>query len=310
MKYIHRTGADHISSSEPYYLDGMRGSDNVVHDMPEWIPEGGDEESEPKVYTITLKEGWFNGWTRVESSGDNGMDEMYDQDIDQPGYNDYDSRRTFDRPFTFTYSGYINYAGLIEFVCNRSDSDVPMYLYVRPNGELIIYCTGDRGSSIYWWQKFSQIDTGSFKAIYTVDLFYVEGLDEVLDDVIEIINPNIIIAQEVITLPPEGYNGLYPVAESVQTKVYVENISNVTAVVYGFECYNNKQREDSEVPENEIVLEPGESSSFFTEFITQNDTNLQVTNTIMFTASAEDQSGNILSVLPGYSVVNVVANEK
>lgn len=45
MKYIHKTGATYISTSEPYYLDGMRGSDNVIHDMPEWIPEGGDEEN-------------------------------------------------------------------------------------------------------------------------------------------------------------------------------------------------------------------------------------------------------------------------
>ena len=69
MKYIHRTGADHISSSEPYYLDGMRGSDNVVHDMPEWVygdpaePKG--DPVEPKVFIITLKEGWINGWTMV-----------------------------------------------------------------------------------------------------------------------------------------------------------------------------------------------------------------------------------------------------
>ena len=177
MKYIHKTGATYISTSEPYYLDGMRGSDNVIHDMPEWIPEGGDEESEPKVYTITLKEGWFNGWTMVESSGNNGMDEMYDQDIDQPGYNDYDSRRTFDRPFTFTYSGNIVDNYVIEFVCNRDDSEYPMYLYIDPLEEhLIIYCAGDRGGNIYQWQKFSQASITSFRAIYTVDLQYVEGL--------------------------------------------------------------------------------------------------------------------------------------
>ena len=105
-------------------------------------------------------------------------------------------------------------------------------------------------------------------------------------------------------------DGLYHVEQSVQIKVTVENVSEVNAIVYRFECYNNNQPEDSEVPENEIVLEPGESSSFFTEFVTQNNANLPATNTFMVTAVAEDQSGNILSVLPEYSVVNVVANEK
>jgi len=43
MKYIHRTGATYISTSEPYYLDGMRGSDNIIHDMPEWKTDDSDD---------------------------------------------------------------------------------------------------------------------------------------------------------------------------------------------------------------------------------------------------------------------------
>ena len=71
------------------------------------------------------------------------MDSVYDQDVDQPGYNDYDNRRTFDRPFTFTYNENIVDNYLIEFVCNRDDSEYPMYLYIDPlDSQLIIYCTG------------------------------------------------------------------------------------------------------------------------------------------------------------------------
>lgn len=44
MKYIHRTGATYISTSEPYYLDGMRGSDNIIHDMPEWKTDDSDDQ--------------------------------------------------------------------------------------------------------------------------------------------------------------------------------------------------------------------------------------------------------------------------
>ena len=75
-------------------------------------------------------------------------------------------------------------------------------------------------------------------------------------------------------------DGLYHVEQSVQIKVTVENVSEVNAIVYRFECYNNNQPEDSEVPENEIVLEPGESSSFFTEFVTQNNAKYDTTKAL------------------------------
>lgn len=51
MKYIHKTGATYISTSEPYYLDGMRGSDNVIHDMPEWkTDDSGDQIIGGKIH--------------------------------------------------------------------------------------------------------------------------------------------------------------------------------------------------------------------------------------------------------------------
>lgn len=281
MKYIHRTGADHISSSEPYYLDGMRGSDNVVHEMPEWVY---GDPTEPKVFTITLKERWVNGWTMVESSGDSGMDEKYNQDTDYTG----GEQRTFDRPFTFTYSRYIEHASLIEFVCNRSGSNVPMYLYVQPNGELIIYCAGDRGTSIYWWQKFSQINTGSFNAVYTVDLSYVEGLDEVLDNVIEIINPGIII-ETYVDLPPYGFSGKYPKDYTINSRVVVSNISNKP-----LSCdLRNYKNEFLELKE----LNAGEVYETYTDFVTENDTEDVYTMYLYVKGQAFDQNGNKIKVL-------------
>ena len=75
MKYIHRTGATYISTSEPYYLDGMRGSDNIIHDMPEWkTDDSGDQIIGGKIHIYAAAyNGYLFGQTVPTDGGKKGV---------------------------------------------------------------------------------------------------------------------------------------------------------------------------------------------------------------------------------------------